>query len=349
MIVILFIIILAVLILSHELGHFLVAKISGIRVDEFAFGFPPRLFSFKKGETRYSFNALPLGGYVKIHGEEGDDGDDPRSFASKKIYIRIAVIAAGVFFNLVLAWILLSGTFMLGMPTSVEDFPEESVRDAYITIIEVQKGTPAEKAGLREGDQLLDFNATKDLQKFIDENKGKEINLRYKRGKEINSILVMPSVNPDEGKGALGIAMDKIGLLKLPWYKSIWEGLKRTIGLTALVAKLIFEFIADAFNGEPIIDKISGPVGIFKATGNFATLGFTYILGFIALFSINLAIINILPFPALDGGRILFLLIELVKGSPVNYRFSSMAHTIGLVLLLVLLAFITYNDILKLI
>ena len=347
MTIILFIIVLAILILSHELGHFLVAKISGIRVDEFAFGFPPRLFSFKKGETRYSFNALPLGGYVKIHGEEGDEENDPRSFASKKIYIRAAVIFAGVFFNLVLAWILLSGTFMLGMPTSVEDFPEGTVKDAYVTVIEVQKGTPAEKAGLRVGDQLLDFNTTKDLQKFINENKGKEINLKYKRGKEANSILITPSENPEQDKGALGIAMDKIGLLKLPWYKSIWEGLKRTIGLTALVAKLIFEFIADAFNGEPIIDKISGPVGIFKATGNFATLGFTYILGFIALFSINLAVINILPFPALDGGRILFLLIELIKGSPVNHRFSNMVHTIGLVLLLVLLAFITYHDILK--
>lgn len=349
MIIILFIIILAVLILSHELGHFLVAKISGIRVDEFAFGFPPRLFSFKKGETRYSFNALPVGGYVKIHGEEGDEENDPCSFASKKIYIRIAVIAAGVFFNLVLAWVLLSSTFMLGMPTSVEDFPEESIKDAYVTIIEVQKGTPAEKAGLREGDQLLDFNTTKDFQKFIDENKGKEINLRYKRGGEINSILITPSENPEQGKGALGIAMDKIGLLKLPWYESLWEGLKRTISLTALVAKLIYKFIADAFGGESVIDKISGPVGIFRATGNFAVMGFTYILGFVAIFSINLAVINILPFPALDGGRILFLFIELIKGSPVNHRFSSLVHSIGLVIFFVLLAFITYHDIIKLI
>lgn len=347
-----FFIILALLILSHEFGHFIVAKMSGIRVDEFAFGFPPRLFKFKKGETTYSFNLLPIGGYVKIHGEDGSTGspqeDDLRSFASKNIGIRAGVIVAGVLCNLILAWFLLSIGLMIGSPASVDGLPSNwLVKDSAVTIIEVQKNTPAESAGLLMGDKLIDFESTDAVKSFIDKNLGKEIEFKYKRGNEIKIAKAIPNVNPENGNGALGIAMDKIGIVKIPWYNAIYEGLKRTYGLTILVAQSFYELVVGAFTDSKVLDQISGPIGVFNVTGNFVDLGFTYLLGFIALFSINLAVLNIIPFPALDGGRLLFLLIELIKGSPVSHKFSALVHSIGLVLLLILMFFVTYKDILK--
>lgn len=350
MFIILFLAVLGVLILSHEFGHFIVAKKSGMRVDEFAFGFPPRLFKFKKGETLYSINLIPFGGYVKIHGEEGEGEEDPRSFASKPISARAAVIIAGVFFNILLAWLLLSVGYSLGLPGSVGAAPKGAdIRDEKIVILQVQSGTPAEAAGFKLGDELVGFKEVEEVQSFISENGGSEIEITYKRGAESFSVNVVPSVEAEKGKGALGIAMDKVGIIKTPAYLSIWEGLKTTANLTIAVASAIFFFIADSIRGLVGINQIIGPVGIVSAAGAMTEMGFSYLLGFMALLSINLAIINIIPFPALDGGRLVFLIIEKIKGSPVSQRFSSMAHSIGLILLLILMAIITYNDILRLV
>ncbi len=347
--ILIFLAVLAVLILAHEFGHFIAAKKNGIRVDEFAIGFPPRLLKFRRGETLYSVNLLPFGGFVKIHGEEGEK-DDPRSFSSKSIAARSSVISAGVFFNLLLAWLLLSAGFMVGMPMSVDSAPAGTeIKGAAITIVQIQKGTPADAAGLEAGDKLIDFKSIAAVQDFIAENKGEKIEIRYQRGGEIFSASAVPSAEPKPGKGALGIAMDNVGTVKLAPHKAVWEGLKTVYALTVNVAVSFFHFVVDAFRGLAGFDQVMGPVGIVSAAGSFAKLGFGYLLSFIALFSVNLAILNILPFPGLDGGRLLFLAVEKIKGSPVSPKFSAVAHGAGIAILLLLMFVITYKDIMRLI
>ncbi|MBU1159987.1 RIP metalloprotease RseP [Patescibacteria group bacterium] len=353
--IILFVAVLAILILAHELGHFIAAKKSGIRVDEFGIGFPPRLFKIKKGETIYSINLIPFGGFVKIHGEDGSTGSpqgaiDPRSFAAKSIGIRALVISAGVIFNVIFAWLVITVAYSTGMPSSVSAVPAGAeVRDSKIIILNIQNDSPAEESGLKAGDQLLNFSSTDQVFNFIEENKGKEIEINYKRGDETFTAKTVPRINPPEGQGALGIMMDEIGIVKIPWHRAILESLKITYQMTIAMAVAIFYFIVGAIKGLVGFDQILGPVGIVSATGTFAKIGFAYVLNFMAILSLNLAILNILPFPALDGGRLLFLLIEKIKGSPVSHKITSITHGVGLIILLILMAAITYNDILRLI
>jgi len=350
--VLIFLIVLGILVISHEFGHFIAAKRSGIRVDEFAFGFPPKLFKFKKGETTYIFNLLPLGGYVKIHGEEGDEElkNDPRSFASKPIWVRSMVIAAGVVFNIALAWAVTVGGYMIGAPVSTDSVPSGAIiKNVKVIIVEVQEDTPAKSIGLKAGDELVDFSLIEEAQKFISSNAGKEIIINYRRDGQVISAKAVPNPNPKEGMGALGIAMDEIGIVKLPLHTALIEGTKSTYYKTIFIAQSIFNFFSEIFKGNGSFGQVAGPVGIVSATGSAAKMGFTFILNLIAMLSINLAIINLLPLPALDGGRLVFLIIEKIKGSPVNSRFSGMVHAIGLALLLLLMAVITYHDIVKLI
>ncbi|MEW5907635.1 MAG: RIP metalloprotease RseP [Patescibacteria group bacterium] len=348
--IILFVFILALLILSHEFGHFIIAKKSGVRVDEFGFGFPPRLLKFKKGETIYSINLIPFGGFVKIYGEEGAEKQDPRSFASKPISIRALVIAAGVIFNIFLGWILISSGYMVGLPTSVSSAPAGAeISERSIIILEVRNGTPAEIADLKAGDKILGFNSIEEFQSFVAENKGREVKLNYQRGEENFSAKITPRADPPQGQGSLGISLDEIGIVKIPWYRAVWEGAKVTYNLLITIAVSIYMFVANAIKGLAGFEQVLGPVGIVTVTGTVAKMGFAYILNFVALLSINLAIINILPFPSLDGGRLLFLAIEKIKGSPVNPKISGIIHSIGLALLLILMLAITYHDIMRLI
>lgn len=348
--IVFFLIVFALLVLSHEFGHFIVAKKSGIRVDEFGFGFPPRLLKFQKGETVYSLNLIPFGGFVKIYGEDGETSGDSRSFASKSICVRAAVISAGVIFNLILAWILVSGGFIVGLPASVSSASSgASVSDSKIAVIYVAPDSPAESAGLQAGDELIGFSEIESIQKFISDNKGREVKLDYARGGEFFSAKLTPRTEYPSDQGAIGIAMDKIGIVKLPWHQAALEGLKTVFQVFYAIIVTIFDFIVGAFMGTRELGEMMGPVGIVSVTGAAAKLGFVYLLNFVAFFSINLAVINIIPFPALDGGRLLFLLVEKIKGSPVSARITGIAHGIGLALLLLLMLAITYNDILRLI
>jgi regulator of sigma E protease len=358
--ILIFLLVIGLLVLSHEFGHFIAAKKSGMRVDEFGIGFPPRLLKWKKGETQYSINLLPIGGFVKICGEDGGEKENPQSFGAKPIYKRALVLFSGVFSNFVLAWVLLSIGFMVGMPVSTSSLEGEAeVTNSQIIVLDVQKDTPAETAGLLSGDVLLGykvvetgeegiFESVEFVQSFIEQNKGKEIEIKYKQDGEISSSLLTPSVTPEQGKGSLGIAMDEIGILETAWYKSLWEGAKMTYNLTIGFTVGLYHFIIDLFKGVGSLDKIMGPVGIAGETGRLLGFGFVYLLGFIALFSVNLAVINLIPFPALDGGRLLFLLIEKIKGSPISDKFTIIANFIGFILLMVIMVLVTYNDILRL-
>ncbi len=352
MTILLFFVALAILILSHELGHFLAAKKSGVKVEEFGLGFPPRIFKKKKGDTVYSVNAIPFGGFVKIFGEDST-GSEPGSFASKPIYIRAVILAAGVFFNLVLAWVLFSLVFAVGAPTSVGD----EVADAKVTVMEVRSSSPAEKSGLIAGDQLtrfsfgqetLEVKTPAEAQDFVSRYKGREIKIEIVRGKEPLIIYAIPDLNPSEGKGALGIAMDKVGLVSYPVHLAIWEGLKVTVFLTGAIVQGLIGIITDLIKGVSVSAQVAGPVGIVKLVGTASEFGFVYVLQLFAILSINLAIINFVPFPALDGGRLLFLAIEALKGSPISQKIANAANTIGFAILIGLMILITYRDVIRL-
>ena len=350
--VIFLIIAFAILILSHEFGHFIVAKKIGMKVDEFGLGFPPRLFKIKKGGTVYSFNAIPFGGFVKIPGEDGEKGLErvEGAFSSKSVGLRSLVIIAGVAFNVILAWFLISFSFIIGAPVSSSAVPPGGVlEETKIVIVQVVKGSPAELSGLKPGDKLIAFSQVEDARNFINKNIGKEIELRYQRGKVFSSAVLTPRINPPEGEGAIGIAMDEIGILKLPFYKSVWEGTKTTYNLTVGTTVAFFTFIVEAIKGRSVLDAVAGPIGIIGLTGDAAKLGFVYLLNFIAFLSINLAILNILPFPALDGGRLVFLLVEKIKGSPVSSKFTGITHSVGMVILMFFMLLVTYHDIVRLV
>lgn len=365
--IIIFIIILLVLVLSHEFGHFIVAKINKIRVDEFSFGFPPKLFGKKIGETTYNFNALPFGGYVKIYGEDPDsesiDGpDENRSFVHKPWYVKAGVLFAGVVMNFIVAWLLLSIGFISGLPTSVDMAPKGAVvKDQALTIVSVKKDSPAGKAGLKSGDKILHLDTNSDstlllssyfttevVQNFIKNHPTEEIKFSIVRGKEVSEINVTPEIFQENGKPMVGISLDMIGKLSLPIHKAIWEGLKLTSDLTIKTAVGFYTLISDSLSGHGDLSAITGPIGIIGIVGDAADFGFIYLLSFTALISINLVIINLIPFPALDGGRLLFLLIEKIKGSRIKPQIANMVNFVGFGLLMLLMVIITYNDIVRL-
>ena len=352
MTILLFIGALAVLIFSHELGHFLVAKLSKIKVEEFGIGFPPRIFGIKKGETLYSINWIPFGGFVKILGEN-DNEKTPGTFGSKPAYIRAAVLVAGVFFNVLLAWVLLSGSYVIGAPIAVED----NVAGANVTILEIQSGSPAESVGLMPGDRITSLSVSNqevevknilDVQEFTSKYGGNEITVNFTRGKEEISVMATPVVNPSSGRGALGVALGNIGIVSLPIHKAVWEGAKDTVFLTIMIVKMFGMLIVDIFKGGDMAAQVRGPVGIVGMVGTVAEFGFVYVIHFFALLSVNLAIINLFPFPALDGGRLLFLLIETIKRSPINQKVTVIANNLGFALLVFLLILVTYKDIARL-
>ena len=357
--IIVFILILGILIFAHEFGHYISAKKAGVRVDEFGFGFPPRIFAFKKGETTYSLNLIPVGGFVKIFGEERGEkkSTSKRAFYNKPAWQRAIILFAGVFMNLLVAAIFLSIVHGIGVPSFVEKGQEANYRNIQIQIVEVAKNSPAEKAGIKIGDAIfgLSFNQeavqikeVEDVQNFIAGHIGEELNFTLKRGNETLQKVMIPRSNPPEGEGATGIAMSKTGLISYPWYKAIIKGFETAGKLIVTMISLFYLLIKTLILKGTMIGEIAGPVGIAALTSQMVQLGWVYVLQFTAILSINLAIINFLPFPALDGGRLLFLLIEKIKGKPIKFKTERMAHTIGFAILILLIIVITFRDIVKL-
>jgi len=357
--IIIFILILGVLIFAHELGHFVSAKKSGVKVEEFGFGFPPRIFSFKKKETVYSLNAIPLGGFVKIFGEEQGEEKTTSKFAfyNKPIWQRAIILVMGVIMNLVLAVVLLSIVHMLGVPTFVEQGQKANYRNIQIQIVEIAKNSPAEQTGIKIGDTIkkLGFNdeqvvinEIEDVQKFIAFHSGQEIVVEIQRGNQILDKTITPRVNPPKDEGALGIAMSKTGLVSYPWYQAILKGFETTGKLFITMITMFWLLIKTLILQGKMIGEVAGPVGIAVLTSQVVHLGWVYVLQFAAILSINLAIINILPFPALDGGRLLFLLIEKIKGKPIKFKTERVANTLGFAILIGLMIVVTLRDVIKL-
>ena len=358
--IIIFLLILAALIFVHELGHFIVAKKFGIRVDEFAIGFPPKIWSKKYGETTYAINSIPFGGYVKIFGENPNEEsmagpDSARSFVNASRLKQAAVLVSGISFNILFAWIVLSISFMSGLTTSVRDSYASYVKDPHIIIIAAQADSPARSAGFVGGGTIISLESSgkkistadvAEVQNFI-ANSGGAIKIDYKRGNELKTAIVTASEGLIEGRKAIGIAMDTVGIVKLPAHKALYEGVKLTGATTENVAIGLYHFVFDAFRGKADFSQISGPVGIVGLVGEASTLGIVYLMSFAAFISINLAVINIIPFPALDGGRLLFVAIEAARRRAINPKIANAVNGAGFALLILLMLVVTYKDIVK--
>lgn len=363
--IIIFIIILLVLVLIHEFGHFFTAKKFGIRVDEFGFGFPPKIFGIKKGETEYSLNLLPIGGFVKIFGENPDDEntfgpDAERSFVNKPKWQQAIVLFAGVFANFILAWLLFSVGFMSGLPTSVgSESAGMQLQNVNLVVTSVLTKSPAESVGLKVGDKIISVASAEDsiskinpdtLKSFILAHSNKEINIGYLRGQDekINSVAITPVKNSAGVEPMIGISMDMIGTAKLPFFTAFKEGMVLTLYIAKGTVVGLYTLISQALVGKGSFASVTGPVGLVGIVGDAYQFGFVYLLSFTALISLNLAVINLLPFPALDGGRLFFLLIEKIKGSRIKSEIANTANMIGFGILILLMVVITYHDVVKL-
>jgi regulator of sigma E protease len=368
--IIIFIIVLAILILVHEFGHFIIAKKSGIKVPEFGLGFPPKIFAKKWGETTYTLNAIPFGGFVKIfgedpHAEEISPEEKHRSFFYKPKWIQALVLVGGVAFNIIFAWLLISLGFVIGLPTPVDYATSGQVQNARLTVTEIVPGSPAEKAGLKTGDTIFSVAAinpfesklsgTDDLtadkvRNLISQSHSKNIEIMYMRGRGDPGLVKTAVIEPTETSGTrmIGIGMDVIGTLKLPVHKALVEGVKTTWYLTKGTAVGLTSFLWDAVRFKSDLSQVSGPVGIAGTVGQASHLGFVYLLSLVALISINLAVINLLPFPALDGGRLLFVGIEAIIRRPIPTSFARWVNAVGFLFLLGLMGVITVHDIFKL-
>ena len=347
MIIFLVIISLSILILVHELGHFLTAKFFGVEVEEFGLGFPPRLFSKRFGKTTYSINFLPFGGFVKISGEDGSEKlPTERSFVSQPVWRRSAIILSGVFMNVFLGWLILSIVFFVGAPE-------------HLLIADVAPDSPAFSANLKGGDVILEAEhkgqrlsdpiKSKDLINLVNQSPGGLFFLKVIRDKEVIEISISGREIPPEGQGSLGVSLIDVGFTPEPFFRSFAKGFINTFTMLGLIAVGFFDFFVKVFVSPDVIKTIAGPVGIFTLSTQAGSLGLVYLFQLMAFISLNLVILNLIPFPALDGGRFLFLIIEKIKGSPISRRIQLVLNAAGFIALIILMVLVTIGDVSKLI
>ncbi len=412
---------LTLLVFIHELGHFLAARLFKIRVDEFAVGFPPRIWSFMRKGTRFAINIVPLGGYVKIHGENGDDSHigpdgkpkpgvaldasgmpipDSDSILAKPRWQQAIVLVAGVTFNVLLTWMLLSLSFMIGTRSSTEGFPADKVFDRAVMVMYVADGSPAKEAGLRNGDIILGVTNTrevdqnnagkkslasgqkevgtfavettvKDIQEAIAVSQGPVTFSVYhaldEKGKPVQNpidihkasidermaaathVTVMPKEGVVIGKKAVGISMEEVGTVKLGFFGAIGYGAKATWVMLDNIATGLGQFAKGLFVAEggakEALQTVTGPVGIASIVGSSARQGFSSLLLIVAIISANLAVINLAPFPALDGGRLVIVGIEGTIRRRLNPKVVNWINVVGFFLLIGLMLVVTFKDV----
>ena len=373
-----FILVLSVLVFAHELGHFWTARKLGVKAEEFGFGFPPRAFGFYRdikgkwrhfggnraledlpveqapADTVYSLNWLPIGGFVRIKGENGEGKQDHDSFAAKSLWRRALILSAGVIMNIILAAMLLSLGYMIGLPQGIDDVRSSArITKAEVIVMETLADSPAQRAGLQAGDVIVAVNgqevdSSEALQALVATSNGQATEFLVKGQTEEKSLQITPEIISSTGKPGIGVSIYASGTVRYPFFIAIWEGIRATGLMFWAIIVAFAVLIRDLFLGVGVGGQVAGPVGIATLTGQVAHLGFAYLLQFMALLSLNLALINILPFPALDGGRLLFLLIEKFKGKPVRQSVEVLIHTIGFWLLILLIIVVTYKDIVRL-
>ncbi len=334
---------LSVIVLVHELGHFVTAKAAGVRVEEFGLGYPPKLFGIKRGETVYSLNAIPFGGFTKLTGEE--DPSSPRSLASKSIGIRLLILSAGSLMNILLPFFLLTAAFMI---------PHDVVTGKVI-IEKVATESPAAVAGIEPGNAVLSINDKpvnniSDLQRYIQLNLGRETTVLVERsGSDTREVQLMPRWEPPEGQGATGITVSMLNPTIIRQHYPFWKAVP--LGVTEFGETFVLYkngIISLIIGAAPAI--VAGPVGIAQITGEVARAGISPLLEFVALISLILGVLNLFPIPALDGGRIVFVMLEWIRrGKRISPKAEGLVHTVGFVLLMGAMILVTYQDILRII
>lgn len=387
--IITFALILLILVLIHELGHFIVAKKIGVKVEEFAFGFPPHLFSFKKGETQYSINALPIGGYVKLYGEDEAGGgriklkvenlklkvaDENRAYYAQKPSHKLYIGIAGVVMNALLTILIFYIYFFISnfradlslFPnTNPNFFLATEQRKNEIVVTDVVKGSPADQVGMKVPSIITKINGVeiKDTSQFSDivsQNKGKEITISWKSGQKSAEFTkaITPRVSPPPKQGAIGIAFYSFSTISLLYdqpFQKIFSGIVHPVNLMKYNFEVMGKLISQAFktkNATPLSNSVAGPIGIYSIVGTIVANPNLKeraldILNLMGLLSMSLAFFNILPIPALDGGRVFFILIEIIVGKRLNPKVESYINSIGIALLLTLLLVTTLHDIIR--
>lgn len=354
--IVVFLIVLGVLVIVHELGHFIVAKKTGVKVEEFAIGFPPRIYSLKRGETEYSINAIPLGGYVKMLGEL-EHSTDKRAFENQKPVVRFWISIAGVMMNLILAWVLLSIGFAIGMSpivSSPDTIPGKKLTSEII-IADVSPNSAAEKAGIKPGDiavsatssgQTTSFSSLSEMVDYNTSHKDQAVTYKLKRD---NETIEREAKLSNDKDAQLGVAIIEKAEIRVPWYRAPYVALHETVQIAKLTFNFLGAFFAKLFSQGQFAEGVGGPVAIYTYTGLALKAGIMVLLQFVALLSINLALINILPFPALDGGRLVFIILERFFGKKVvKEKVENIIHTVGFALLIIFILAITYKDVTRL-
>ena len=350
---------LVALIIVHEFGHFIVAKAFKIRVEEFAIFFPPRLLRWHWGETQLSLGAVPLGGFVKIAGEDSaapsDAGEDRGNFSNRSFLVRAAVIAAGVVFNVVFAWLLLSVGYLHGMQTSVDHTGVGQVAGSQVTIVGVLPGSPAEKAGIEPDDIVtsidtgsasLPHDATADkVQQFIVDHQNESMVIGVERGGQELHLLAKPVDGLVAGHKALGINLDDVGILKLSLPLALVQGAVLLWSMTSASVAGFGSLLAGLFHGSGTLNNVAGPIGIVHIGATAVAHGFVETILVVALISLNLAIINVLPIPGLDGGRLLFMIIEKILRRPISEELSSRITVASFALIGLFALIVSYHDV----
>lgn len=356
--IIIFIIVIGILVLVHELGHFIMAKKIGMSVEEFGVGFPPKIFSFIKNETIYSINLIPLGGFVKIKGEtyevEEEAKKNPKLFYNRPLWTRIIVVLAGVLMNFIFGWLVLSIGFLAGFPSMTRDLSQikgVQILKQEIVIAQVNKNSSAQKAGLKAGQVMLSsgntvFKTVYDIQKFSKNHQGQTLTFQIKDEQDqIKNFNIKLADNTD---APLGVILIPDNLVKFKFPQAFWQAGVETYQISAITGNALKDLIGDLFVRGKISENISGPVGIYQATARAADVGATAVVMIAVILSINLALINLVPFPALDGGKLVFLIIEAIfRKRVIAVRLEQTIETFGFFLLILFILAVTYKDIIR--
>lgn len=345
-----FVVTLSVLVFVHELGHFLAARRAGVTVHEFGFGFPPRLVGIRRGATLYSINLIPFGGFVKLEGESGEGPIVPGSFRAAPLYRQAFILASGVLMNLVLTVVLFSVTITIGAPQELDPSRvPPNARKVRVVVVEVASGSPAARGGITAGDRIASLDGqplpSMDAVKAAvtsDPTRARSL-IVERRGVE-QAVTLTPEAAAD-GVPRLGIAGALVGQVPEPFPRSVGIATVTTGRLVGSVFTALGLLVRDLVVSHRLSPDLTGPIGIAVLSGQVASTGFISILQFIAILSVSLAVINILPLPALDGGRLLFTGLEAVLRRPVNPRVEATVHAIGFYVLILLVIAISIKDV----
>lgn len=343
--ILIFIVALSVLVLVHEFGHYFAAKFTGVRVEEFGLGLPPMIWGKKIGKTIWSLNWLPIGGFCKLEGESPEeDKKSSTSFMYKNPWQKGLIVLGGVIMNLVLAVVIFSTVYtILGIPETTNK----------VKVISVVKDSPAEKSGLKENDWVLSVNGTyvskpEELTKEVAKDKGEETNLLVNRDGQLIPVSVLVRENPPSGQGAMGVAISNTEMKKIAWYqfyKGIVAGFKEAYYWGKIIFGGITKMVGGLLVGK-VPSDVAGPIGMYEATTSIKkSQGILAVVHFFGVVSVNLAVVNVLPFPALDGGRIIFVIYEMITRKRANQKFEGVVNNIGMIILLSMILLITAGDI----